>query len=155
LSRGSSISAGGAEQADPARLSGKRILVVEDSPVVGPYTADVLEELGCAVLGPAPNMAAARQLIEGEPFDAALMDIHIRGERVFNLCEALEAKGVPFVLTSGYADWTMPEKWDGRPRLQKPYTIEDVRIALEAWLVGYRRIAASSRPTGKSRKRST
>jgi hypothetical protein len=39
---------------------------------------------------------------------------------------------VPFVLTSGYADWSMPEKWDDRPRLQKPYTIEQVEEALTA-----------------------
>jgi CheY-like chemotaxis protein len=131
--RGSSISTS-SQQADGASLTGKRVLIVEDSPVVGPFTADVLEELGCEVLGPAPNMAAARQLIDSEQFDAAVMDVHIRGERVFNLCEALEAKNVPFVLTSGYADWTMPGKWDERPRLQKPYTIEDVRIALEGLL---------------------
>ena len=108
----------------------RRILVIEDSPVVGPYTVDILEELGCEVVGPAPNMAAARDMISNETFDAALMDIHIRGERVFTLCEVLEGKGVPFVLTSGYADWTMPEKWQDRPRLQKPYTIGDVSEAL-------------------------
>ena len=111
-------------------LSGRRILIVEDSPVLAPFTVDVLEELGCAVVGPAPNMAAAREMVDAGEFDAALMDVHIRGERVFPLCEALAAKGVPFVLTSGYADWTMPEKWDGRPRLQKPYTIEQVEEAL-------------------------
>ena len=112
-------------------LKGRRILIIEDSPVVGPFTVDVLEELGCEAVGPAPNMAAARELIDAEAFDAALMDIHIRGERVFALCEVLEARGVPFVLTSGYADWTMPDKWEDRPRLQKPYTIADVGEALE------------------------
>ena len=117
-------------------LAGKRILVIEDSPVVAPFTADVLGELGCEVVGPAPNMAAARELLEEEQFDAALMDIHIRGERVFPLCEMLEAKGVPFILTSGYADWQMPEKWGGRPRLQKPYTIDQVEDALSALLGG-------------------
>jgi CheY-like chemotaxis protein len=111
-------------------LSGKRILVVEDSPVVGPFTADLLGDLGCQVVGPAPNMAAGRELIEVADFDAAIIDVHIRGERVFPLCDALEAKGVPFVLTSGYADWTMPDKWRDRPRLQKPYTIDDVSEAL-------------------------
>lgn len=111
-------------------LGGKRILVVEDSPVVGPFTADLLADLGCEVVGPAPNMAAGRELIEVADFDAAIMDVHIRGERVFPLCDALEAKGVPFVLTSGYADWTMPDKWRDRPRLQKPYTIDDVSEAL-------------------------
>jgi CheY-like chemotaxis protein len=116
----------------------KRILIIEDSPVVGPFTVDALEELGFEPVGPAPNMARARELIEEGEFDAAMMDVHIRGERVFNLCETLAAKGVPFILTSGYADWNMPEKWQDRPRLQKPYTIEDVRIALSD-LLGDRR----------------
>ena len=111
-------------------LNGKRILVVEDSPVVGPFTVDLLHDLGCEVVGPAPNMAVGRELIEQADPDAALMDVHIRGERVFPLCDDLEAQGVPFVLTSGYADWTMPDKWRDRPRLQKPYTIDDVRDAL-------------------------
>ena len=113
-------------------LSGRRILVVEDLPVVAPFTVDALEDLGCAVVGPAPNMAVAREMIEAGEFDAALMDIHIRGERVFPLCEVLAAKGVPFVLTSGYADWSMADKWDDRPRLQKPYTIDQMEAALRA-----------------------
>ena len=113
-----------------ASLSGKRILVVEDSPVVAPFTADVLGELGCEVVGPAPNMAAARELIEGDAIDGALMDVHIRGERVFPLCDLLESRAVPFILTSGYADWQIPEKLESRPRLQKPYTIEQVEKAL-------------------------
>jgi len=117
---------------DESPLEGRRILVIEDSPVVAPFTADVLEELGCEVIGPAPNMAVARELIEEGGFDAAMMDVHIRGERVFPLCDALSASGVPFLLTSGYADWSVPEKWEDTPRLQKPYTLDEVRGALEA-----------------------
>lgn len=123
-SRGSS-----AAQAKP-QLNGRRILVIEDSPVVAPFTADVLAELGCTVVGPAPNMAAARELVEAGEFDGALVDVHIRGERVFPLCEMLNARNVPFVFTSGYADWQMPEKWQDRPRLQKPYTVDQVEEAL-------------------------
>jgi CheY-like chemotaxis protein len=117
-------------------LAGRRILVVEDSPVVGPFTADLLGELGCEVVGPAPNMAAARELVEDGGYEAALMDVHIRGERVFPLCELLDTKGVPFILTSGYADWQMmPDKWLDRPRLQKPYTLHDVERALSDLLL--------------------
>jgi len=111
-------------------LSGRRILVVEDSPVVGSFTVDILADLGCEVVGPAPNMASARKFIEEGQFDAALMDVHIRGERVFPLCEMLEAQNVPFIFTSGYADWSMPDKWNGRPRLQKPYTVGQVEEAI-------------------------
>jgi CheY-like chemotaxis protein len=117
-------------------LGGRRILVIEDSPVVAPFIADVLGDLGCSVVGPAPNMAAARELLDGQDFDAAILDVHIRGERVFPLCDLLAAKGVPFVLTSGYADWQMPEKWQDRPRLQKPYTIDQVEEALNGLLDG-------------------
>jgi CheY-like chemotaxis protein len=113
-----------------SRVAGRRILIVEDSPVVGPFTADLLEELGCIVVGPAPNMAAARELVEETAFDAALMDVHIRGERVFPLCDLLAERGIPFVLTTGYADWHIPEKWADRPRLQKPYRLEQVEEAL-------------------------
>ena len=98
--------------------------------MVGPYTADILDDLGFEVVGPAPNMAVARELMDGEPLDAAIMDVHIRGERVFPLCELLEAKGVPFLITSGYGDWQIPEKWEDRPRLHKPYKLEDVQAAL-------------------------
>lgn len=117
-----------------AELVGRRILIVEDSPVVAPFTAELLADLGCAVVGPAPNMAAARELVENERFDAAIVDVHIRGERIFGLCEMLDAKNVPFVLTSGYADWQMPDKWEDRPRLQKPYTSGDVQRSLASLL---------------------
>jgi CheY-like chemotaxis protein len=121
-------------RAGAEELDGRRILVVEDSPVVAPFTADVLGDLGYEVVGPAPNMAAARELVDGEEFDAAIMDIHIRGERVFPLCDVLSGKGVPFVLTSGYADWQMPDKWQDAPRLQKPYTIDQIQEALSLLL---------------------
>jgi len=127
--------AGGRANPTPA-LAGRRILLVEDSPVVGPFTVDLLGDLGCEVVGPAPNMSTARELVDGEQFDAAILDIHIRGEVVFPLLDALDERGVPFLLTSGYADWTMPEKWQQRPRLQKPYTIGDIEQALSGLLAG-------------------
>lgn len=130
-SRDSSIKTPSQPAANPV-LKGRRILVIEDSPVVAPFTVDMLSDLGCEVVGPAPNMAAARELIDEGEFDAALVDIHIRGERVFPLCEMLEAKSLPFVFTSGYADWQMPDKWQDQPRLQKPYTVEQVEKALSA-----------------------
>ena len=68
-----------------------------------------------------------------------VVDVHIRGERVFPLCDMLEAKSVPFILTSGYGDWQLPEKLEKRPRLQKPYTIDDVERAFRALLKKRRR----------------
>jgi CheY-like chemotaxis protein len=118
------------------KLKGRKILVIEDSPVVAPFVADLLTDLGCIVVGPAPNMAAARELAEAGGFDAALLDVHIRGERVFPLCDVLDHHNIPFVLTSGYANWQVPERWADRPKLQKPYMLDGVRDALEEALEG-------------------
>ena len=113
-----------------SKLAGLRILIVEDSPVVAPFAEAMLEVLGCEVVGPAGNMAAARELAEDAELDVALIDIRIRGEKSFPLCEILDRRGVPFVLTSGYADWGVPDEWRDRPRLPKPYNMDDVRGAL-------------------------
>lgn len=98
--------------------------------MLAPFTQDILEALGCMVIGPAPNMADARVLAENEDIDAAIVDIRIRGDKAFPICEILARRGIPFVLTSGYADWTTPQEWQDRPHLPKPYKLEDVEAAL-------------------------
>lgn len=112
------------------RLEGRRIMVVEDSPVVLGFAVEALEELGCVVVGPAQNMAVARTLAENEDCDAALIDIRIRGEKSFPICDILAARGIPFVLTSGYADWPLPKRWEDSLQLPKPYMLDDLKVAL-------------------------
>ena len=115
---------------DNIALDGRRILVVEDSPVIAEAAEDMLGDMRCAVVGPATNMAAALQLAEQEEIDAAVVDINIRGGKAFPVLRILEKRGIPFLLTSGYADWSMPEEWQARPRLAKPYTPNMLRESL-------------------------
>lgn len=102
-------------------LKDRRVLIVEDSPVIAEDTEQMLEEIGCFVVGPATTMADARQLAEKEQIDAAIVDINIRGGKAFPVLRILEERAIPFLLTSGYADWSLPEEWQDRPRVQKPY----------------------------------
>ena len=120
-----------------SELAGRRILIVEDSPVVAPFAEALLELLGCRVVGPAGNMAVARDLAGAEDVDAALLDVRIRGEKSFSICEILDRRGVPFVLTSGYADWGLPSEWRDRPQLAKPYTQADLEQALVQAINGH------------------
>ena len=115
-----------------ASLEGRRILVVEDSPVVLAFAVEALEELGCIVVGPAQNMAVARTLAETEQCDAALIDIRIRGEKSFSICDILAARGIPFVLTSGYADWPIPQRWQDSLQVPKPFKLEDLARAFQS-----------------------
>ena len=96
--------------APQADLQGRRILVVEDSPVVAQASEDMLRDMGCAVIGPATTMAAALHMAGKEEFDGAVVDINIRGGKAFPVLKILHDRGVPFLLTSGYADWSMPEE---------------------------------------------
>lgn len=116
--------------ASPDMLRGRRILIVEDSPVVALACEDMLRDLGCVPVGPAINMAAALQLAADEQVDAAVVDINIRGGKVFPVLRILAGRGIPFLLASGYADWSMPEEWQDRPRLAKPFSPNSLRDSL-------------------------
>ena len=120
----------GQSEGAAAPLEGRRILVVEDSPVVAAACEDMLGDMGCVVVGPATNMAAALQLATEEQLDGALVDINIRGGKAFPVLKILAGRDVPFLLASGYADWSMPEEWRERPRLAKPYSPNLLRESL-------------------------
>jgi hypothetical protein len=52
------------------------------------------------------------------------------GEKAYAICDILTKRGIPFMLTSGRADWDLPVKWADRPSLAKPYTLADVEAGL-------------------------
>ena len=119
-----------------SKLNGRRILIVEDSPIISDDTEEMIRALGGEVVGPAPNMAVALQLAQEEEIDAAVVDVNIRGGKAFSVLTILSDRGIPFVLTSGYASWAMPEAWEDRPRLPKPYSEVALREQLENLLGG-------------------
>jgi len=114
-----------------AKLSGLRVLVVEDEALVSMLLEDMLEDLGCEVLGPLMRVSDALAVV-AEPssrFDVAILDVNLSGERCFAVAEALRARGTPFVLSTGYDDGGIDEGWRDRPILRKPFLssqLEDV-----------------------------
>ncbi len=117
-------------EVDDMGLTDKAILVVEDSPLIAATTEEILLELGCAVVGPAGTMAEALQLCDQGAFDAALVDLNIRGSKTFSLFKILARRQIPFIIITGYADWSMPEEWKQSPRLLKPFDKEMVGDSL-------------------------
>ena len=115
-------------------LTDRRILVVEDSPLIAAVLEDMLKDMGCVVVGPTGNMAFAVDLAKAEALDAAIIDLNIRGGKVYPVAEVLRDRDVPFLLASGYADWTLRDDFKDRPRLTKPYTAETVEQKLLALL---------------------
>jgi CheY-like chemotaxis protein len=118
------------ETSKSGKLAGRRILVVEDSPLIAAVLEDMLKDMGCSVVGPTGNMAFAVDLAKVEALDAAIIDLNIRGGKVYPVAEVLRDRDVPFLLASGYADWTLREDFKDRPRLTKPYTADTVEQKL-------------------------
>jgi CheY-like chemotaxis protein len=102
-------------------LSGKRVLVVEDEIMVSWLLEDMLANLGCVVIGPAVRVDQALAIIESEPLDAAVVDLNLNGQISYPVADALAARGVPFVFSSGYSQDRLLEKYRGFPVLQKPF----------------------------------
>lgn len=114
-------------------LSGRHVLIVEDESLVAMLLETILEDMGCIPVGPAANIDEGLTLaLETDPLDAALLDVNVAGRQVFPVAEALRARGVPFIFSTGYGEGGLPDEWRGQPTIQKPFTEAAVRDALMA-----------------------
>ncbi len=102
--------------------AGCRILVVEDETFIAMLIEDVLKAIGCDVVGPTGKLETALQLASDAALDAAILDVSIRGGKIYPVAERLLARDIPFVLSSGYNDRALPENLRNKPRLIKPFT---------------------------------
>jgi CheY-like chemotaxis protein len=112
------------------------VLVVEDELVIAVTIEDVLRALGCEIVGPVATVEKALKLARDEMFDVAILDVTIRGGKVYPVAELLLARGIPFVFASGYGGWALPEALRDQPRLTKPFTVaaleEQIRLLCNA-----------------------
>lgn len=101
-------------------LGGLTVLVVEDEYLLAMEIATLLRNHGAHVMGPIPDAAQARALVSDCAPDCVLMDINLKGERVFDLAQHLLDRGLSVIFTTGYDATVLPEYLQSSPRLQKP-----------------------------------
>jgi CheY-like chemotaxis protein len=111
-------------------ISAKRVLVVEDEYLVAMDMSAWLEAAGAYVVGPASNVNAALDVLERTELDCAILDVNLRGEMAYPVADALAARGIPFVFTTGYDARVMPPRFAGVKRCEKPTTPEAISRAL-------------------------
>jgi CheY-like chemotaxis protein len=111
-------------------LSGLRILVVEDEMLILMMIEAMLEDLGCESVITAATVDQAVSLIEGQVFDAALLDVNLQGHNSRPVADALAARGVPFVFSTGNGGHHTMEDYDDRAVLRKPFTDRDLIATL-------------------------
>lgn len=114
----------------PDRLP--RVLVAEDELLVAMDTEFMLEQCGCAIVGPAASVEKALALIRADCPDAAVLDVNLAGRRVWPVAEFLREAGVPFVLVTGYGSSEVRDDFRSRPILAKPTSLAALGEALRA-----------------------
>ncbi len=104
------------------RLQGCRLLLVEDEYLIAEDLKVSLQDLGIEVIGPAASVKDALTLVNQDAarLDGAVLDVNLRGERVFPVADALAARGIPFVFTTGYDGIVFPDPYASVARCEKP-----------------------------------
>lgn len=113
-----------------AGAAGRKVLVVEDESLIAMDIEDTLLALGCEIVGPTGKLETALRLAREERLDAAVLDVTVTGGKTYAVAEQLLARGIPFVLASGYGAWALPDDLRDRPRLTKPFTPAQLKEAV-------------------------
>ena len=103
-------------------LSNLRVLVVEDEGLIALNLERMLCHFGCHVIGPISEVGDIIGTVMKHRPDGALLDVNLRGRKVFDVLPELTGFGIPFVLISGYDDPTLfPAAFRHLPRIGKPF----------------------------------
>lgn len=111
---------------DP-RINGRRILLVEDEPLVAMMMTQMIGDMGGEVIGP---FGTLRDAIAGLPeagLDAAVLDVNVGGELVYPLAERLARDGTPLMFLTGYDSKSVDRRFVTARVLTKP--IEEAELA--------------------------
>ncbi len=122
------------------RLSGKRVLVVEDEPLIAIDLEYSLIAAGATVTVASSREDALRQA-SSRRFDGAILDLIISGNECTPVIDVCQALAVPFVIYTGSRPSECSDR--GAPIIQKPAATEVVAQAFED-LIGTRPLGAAS-----------
>jgi len=68
--------------------------------------------------------------LDAAEVDLAVVDVNLAGEPSFPVADALRARGVPFLFTTGYGQQGLPERFADAAVLAKPFRRQDIQDAL-------------------------
>lgn len=117
------------------KLAGKRVLLVEDSYLAATSIAQMLEDIGCRVVGPFATVDDAMGAMDAGGFDAGVLDVNLGKTTSEPVAENLMRLGVPFVFVTGYLSPALQNpRFAAYARVHKPLTEAMLADALVASL---------------------
>jgi PAS domain S-box-containing protein len=118
----------------PAPRQARRILVVEDEPLIAMEIEELLNDSGFVNAGPATTVTSAMQAISRGAVDAVILDGNLLGSPVDDVVDKLVSVGQPFIMVTGYSRDAIPHRAAGVPVLTKPIRQAELQRALHAVL---------------------
>lgn len=115
---------------DPKPLANSRIFYLEDDFYIAEDTRERLTAEGAQVVLTG-NIRRAFEALDGETFDAALLDINIAGTSSVPVARSLRETGVPILFLTGYARDILPADLASCALLTKPIEWEPVVRTLQ------------------------
>lgn len=122
------------EKHGPVAASGRRILIVEDEPLVALVLGLTLSEAGYVVIGPANSVSQALAALSQSGCDAALLDVNLGTETSEPIARELMKRRTPFAFLTGYTREQLPEIMQTAPLLNKPVSEKTLIAAIERML---------------------
>jgi CheY-like chemotaxis protein len=111
-------------------LGFKRVLIVEDEPMIAMLLEDMIDEMGAEVAGVASSLDEAQCAALGSDVDVAVLDINLRGQMSYPAAQTLSDRGIPFIFVTGFARDAIPPTLGHVPVLPKPYCLADIAFGL-------------------------
>ncbi|GAA4034581.1 response regulator [Sphingomonas rosea] len=107
----------------------RRLLLVEDEPVIAFALEDIVLDMGFEVVGPVYRLAEGLVAAAGEEFEGAILDVNLNEQTSYPIAAVLAERGIPFLFATGYAEGGID--WPGdAPVIAKPYSREQLAAAL-------------------------
>ncbi len=97
-----------------------RVLIVEDDPLIGLDLSSELSGSGFTVVGVATTAPSGLELLAAQGCDVAVLDVNLGNHTSAPVASEMTARGLPFVVVSGYSADQHPEAFKGAPFLGKP-----------------------------------
>lgn len=108
----------------------RKVLVVEDDPMVGLYLEDLLDGWGCEVIGPVTSASEAEALAAAGQFKFALLDVNLIGGTSFGAAEILSSRHVPFAFVTAYGPSSVRQDLGAAAILSKPIVVRELKRVL-------------------------
>jgi CheY-like chemotaxis protein len=96
-------------------------LIVEDEYFLATDLEESLRSEGAEIVGPICELSQALTQIDEDGFDAAVLDIDVRGQSAYAIADKLMEHRIPFVFATGYSEEVLPSRFWEVKRFEKPY----------------------------------